>query len=308
MERLADAIAQAVIHDAVDTEFAAARINLALHVVGRRADGYHLLDSLVAFADFGDMVSVVPGTGESDVTVEGPFAEELGLVARGADNLVAAAAAALGATARKRKPPKAALSLTKRIPLASGFGGGPADAAATLRLLNRHWNLRQGDAALSELAVSLGADVPMCLSSKPAVVNGIGEVVRPVAGMPPLPMVLVHPAIPLQTGRVFARLQNRYQAPLPDLPARFPSVMGVVQWLRDTRNDLAEAARAETGLAAAAVKALTRDPDCLFARMSGSGAGAFGIFASRQAAVRAADRLRPAHPHWWVMPTVTGGS
>ncbi|MEO8668261.1 MAG: 4-(cytidine 5'-diphospho)-2-C-methyl-D-erythritol kinase [Bauldia sp.] len=308
MDRLADAIAQAVIHGAADTEFAAAKINLALHVVGRRADGYHLLDSLVVFADFGDMVSVVPGTGIEGVSIEGPFADELSLVARGAANLVSAAAEALGATASKRKRRSSGLTITKRIPLAAGFGGGSADAAATLRLLNRHWKLRRPDAEMAEIAVGLGADVPMCLASRPVVVNGIGEALRPLAGMPPLPLVLVHPAIPLSTAQVFARLENKYQAPLPPLPGPFASVISFVQWLRETRNDLTEPAKAETGLAAAAVKALSRDKDCLFARMSGSGAGAFGIFASRQAAERAAERLRAAHPHWWTMPAVTGGS
>jgi 4-diphosphocytidyl-2-C-methyl-D-erythritol kinase len=307
VDRLADAIAQAVIHGAADSEFAAAKINLALHVVGRRPDGYHLLDSLVVFADFGDMVSVAPGLHRNGVKIDGPFGEELALIAKGSDNIAAAAAKALTAKAGARKLPPTLLSLTKRIPIAAGLGGGSADAAATLRLLNRYWKLGLDDPALAKVAVGLGADVPMCLASRPVLARGIGELLTPVDGIPPLPLVLVHPAIPLPTARVFARLGDYHsQSPLPPVPARFGSIIAFVQWLRLTRNDLSDAAKAETGLAAAAAKALSGDKDCLFARMSGSGAAAFGIFGTRNAAARAADRLRDAHPNWWVMPA-TGG-
>jgi 4-diphosphocytidyl-2-C-methyl-D-erythritol kinase len=305
VDRLADAIAQAVIHGAADSEFAAAKINLALHIVGRRPDGYHLLDSLVVFADFGDMLSVSAGSNRHGVKIDGPFGDELSLLAKGSDNLAAAAAKALTAIAGK-KPPPTTLTLTKRIPIAAGLGGGSADAAATLRLLNRHWKLGLDEAALARVAGGLGADVPMCLASRPVLARGIGELLVPFDGIPPLPLVLVHPAIPLPTARVFARLKERNRDPLPSMPKRFGSIIAFVQWLRLTRNDLSEAARAETGLAAAAAKALSGDKDCLFARMSGSGAAAFGIFGTRNAAERAADRLRAAHPHWWVV-AATGG-
>jgi 4-diphosphocytidyl-2-C-methyl-D-erythritol kinase len=308
LHRLADAITQAVIHGAADNEFAPAKINLALHLVGRRPDGYHLLETLVAFPDFGDMISISAGTHGLTLDVDGPFAAELSLIAKGPDNTAEAAAHALMQAAGRRGFPPAALMLTKRIPLASGLGGGSADAAATLRLLNRHWDLKLSGDKLAGVGIGLGADVPMCLTSRPAVATGIGEKLAPVSGLPPLPVVLVHPAIPLPTARVFARVGNAYQRPLPLLPKQFGSVIGFVQWLRQTRNDLTEAARAETGLADAAVKALSRDQDCLFARMSGSGASAFGIFASRTSAERAAGRIGSANPHWWVMPAVTGGS
>jgi 4-diphosphocytidyl-2-C-methyl-D-erythritol kinase len=310
VERLADALAQTLIHGAAETEFAPAKINLALHVVGRRPDGYHLLQSLVAFADYGDMMSVSPGqkrTGTS-FSVEGPFASELSLLTKTSGNIVEAAARALAEAAGRKKIPPTVVMLTKRIPLIAGLGGGSADAAAALRLLNRYWKLGLSEGVLAEIGIRLGADVPMCLLSKPAIASGIGEVLTPVSGLPPLPIVLVHPAIPLSTARVFGRLENAHQRPLPALPPQFASIIAFVQWLRQTRNDLTEAARMETGLAEAATKALSGDKDCLFARMSGSGASAFGIFASRAAAERAAERLAAAHPHWWVMPAATAGS
>jgi 4-diphosphocytidyl-2-C-methyl-D-erythritol kinase len=308
VKRLADAIAQAVIHDATDTEFAPAKVNLALHVTGQRPDGYHLLDTLVVFADIGDMMSVAPAESGITLDLEGPFSAELSLMAKASGNLALDAARALAARAGRRRLPAAGMMLTKRIPLASGLGGGSADAAAALRLLNRYWAIDLPLRDLAEIGVSLGADVPMCLYGRPATARGIGERLTPVEGMPALPMVLVNPAIPLPTARVFGNLKNKNREPLPELPRRFSSVISFVQWLRTTRNDLTDAARVETGLPEQATKALAKDEECLIARMSGSGATAFGIFANRHAAERAAERLRAKHPHWWVMPAMTGAS
>jgi 4-diphosphocytidyl-2-C-methyl-D-erythritol kinase len=140
------------------------------------------------------------------------------------------------------------------------------------------------------------------------VVRGIGERVSHAGGIPPLPVVVVHPAIPVPTAAVFGKVKKVQNPGLPPLPTHFRSVLSLVQWLRETRNDLTEAAAGVTGLARTASKALASDPDCLFARMSGSGAAAFGIFASQSAAERAAKRLSVARPHWWVAAGETGGS
>lgn len=309
MRELIDAVAEAV-SGGSGMELAPAKINLALHVLSRRPDGYHLLDSLVVFADFNDVVGAV-GTrdrnGGLGLTIDGHFGGELSL-GHPDDNLVLRAAEALFREGGKRTMPPTQLVLTKRIPIAAGLGGGSSDAAATLRLLNRFWSVGFDASRLAKIGITLGADVPMCLSPRPVLARGIGEQLTPVAGMPRLPMVLVHPSIPLSTAKVFGRLPAAERKPLPPLPARFDSVFAFVIWLRQTRNDLTEAAKAETGLADQAVKALSSDPDCLFARMSGSGAAAFGIFPKLSTAEKAAERLRQKRPHWWATAVETIGS
>ncbi len=293
-----------------NSELARAKINLALHVLAERPDGYHDLESLVVFADIADVVTARPAADDDDATtldVEGPFADLLaGSTAPGA-NLALRAAAALTALAPRRAWP-VRLSLAKRIPIAAGLGGGSADAAATLRLLNRIWGLGLSPARLAEIGVRLGADVPMCLVSEPLLVSGIGEVLEPAAGIPALAVVLAHPGVSVPTGAVFAGLGNEERSPLPALPPTFRSALDLVHWLRQSRNDLIDPARVVSRQAVAAAKALAADPDCLFARMSGSGAAAFGIFAKLAAAERAAERLRAAKPDWWVAAATTGGS
>jgi 4-diphosphocytidyl-2-C-methyl-D-erythritol kinase len=306
VRELIDAVAEAVTGDGSRMELAPAKINLALHVLSRRADGYHLLDSLVVFADFADVVSAVAApTNGLGLTIDGQFGGELDLISQPHDNLVVRAAEALFRESGKKRMPSTQLVLTKRIPIAAGLGGGSSDAAATLRLLNRFWSVGLADSRLAEISVRLGADVPMCLGRKPAQARGIGERLTPVPGVPRLPIVLLNPSIPLSTARVFAQLRSAERPPLPQLPARFESVFAFVIWLRQTRNDLTEAARAETGLADQAVKALAADPDCLFARMSGSGATVFGIFPKLSNAEKAAERIRQKRPNWWAVACET---
>lgn len=305
-ENLVRAVEEALAADSVPTDLAGAKINLALHVLGRRADGYHLIETLVTFADYGDVVGARPAPGgHMRLAVNGPLAAALDKTGEG-DNLVMRAASALmhAAGARARLQPMA-LSLLKRLPVAAGLGGGSADAAATLRLLNRLWKLHFSDAKLTEIGLSLGADVPMCLQSRPLLARGIGERITPVIGMPALPIVLVKPRVALSTAAVFARLEPDERTPLPPLPARFRNLLEVIFWLRQARNDLAGPAALVSKTAATPAKMLMRDPDCLFARMSGSGAAAFGIFASMQAAERAAARIGERKPAWWIIPVMT---
>jgi 4-diphosphocytidyl-2-C-methyl-D-erythritol kinase len=222
-------------------------------------------------------------------------------------NIVTRAAEALAAMIGRGSSVQ--VTLTKRLPIAAGLGGGSADAAAVLRLLNRLWELQLADAQLAEIGVRLGADVPMCLVQQPLLASGIGEQVAPFSGMPALPVVLACPPVSVSTAAVFAALAaDRPVAGLPPLPARFGAPADVAGWLRQTRNDLAAPAAEVDRHAADAAEALGSDAGCLFARMSGSGAAAFGIFPSRTAAERAAARLRAAHPDWWVAATLTGGS
>jgi 4-diphosphocytidyl-2-C-methyl-D-erythritol kinase len=290
-------------------ELAGAKINLALHITGRRADGYHSLETLAVFADFGDMVRVEPSDdGRTNLLMDGPFAGELDRTCALSDNLAIRAFDVLKQAARRQRDEPVNLVLSKRIPIAAGLGGGSADAAAVLRLLDREWKLGLGPDLLAEIGVRLGADVPMCLASRPVVARGIGDKIEPVAGIPSLPLVLASPQVPIATRSVFAKLADASGTPLPPLPAKFGSVLDFIFWLRRTRNDLVVPARAVNKMAGAAATALSADPDCLFARMSGSGSVGFGIFLKLTAAERAAERLRAARPNWWIASATTGGS
>lgn len=273
--------------DAV-SESAPAKINLSLHVTGRRLDGYHLLDSLVVFADVADRVLASPARGLS-LVVAG--AEGAGLLAD-PDNLVLRAALAMGVE-------DAALVLDKRLPVASGIGGGSADAAATLRALARLTGLPLPD---TDQVLRLGADVPVCLTGRPARMTGIGEHIHPLPGLPPLACVLVNPRLPVPTPQVFAALQSRDNPPLPDLPAAALATAGdFAGWLaRYSRNDLVSPAREVAPILSEVQSALDATPGCLLARMSGSGGTHFGLFASLDAARTAASALKGAHPFWWI--------
>jgi 4-diphosphocytidyl-2-C-methyl-D-erythritol kinase len=274
--------------EAVVREAAPAKINLCLHVTGRRPDGYHLLDSLVVFADVADRVEVATGRGLA-LSIAGP--EAAGLVAE-PDNLVLRAARAMGIS-------DAALRLEKHLPVASGIGGGSADAAATLRALAR-WSGRY--LPPDEVVLSLGADVPVCLAGRPARMSGIGEKLQPLPPLPPLWCVLVNPRVPVPTPEVFAALTRRDHSALPDLPAQaLTSATAFVAWLSDqTRNDLVPPALAVAPMLAKVCDALAATPDCLCARMSGSGGTHFGLYASADAAGRAAEALRAVHSGWWI--------
>ena len=273
--------------------FAPAKINLYLHVLGRRADGYHLLDSLVAFADIGDWMSAAPADTLS-LTVSGP--EGAALAGLGDDNLVLRAARAFathhGVTAG------AALHLDKQLPAASGIGGGSSDAAATLRALAALWG-RPIDETAMRIAASLGADVPACLDGRPVWVGGIGERLDPLPGLPPVGVVLANPRRELPTASVFRARQGDFTT---DQFARATPrhAVGLFGLLRQCRNDLTEAARGlvpEIGMVLDRLAAL---PDAYLSRMSGSGATCFALFADRAAAERAAVLLAADEPGWWV--------
>jgi 4-diphosphocytidyl-2-C-methyl-D-erythritol kinase len=269
-------------------ERAPAKLNLCLHVTGRRADGYHLLDSLVVFADVADRVFAQPARGVS-LVVAGP--EGAGLQAD-EDNLVLRAARMMGATG-------VALVLDKCLPVASGIGGGSADAAATLRLLQRMTG--QSLPPMAQV-LRLGADVPVCLAGHPARMTGIGEIVTPLPPLPPMACVLVNPRLPVPTPQVFAELATHQNPGLPDLPPQaLASAEALCAWLAEySRNDLVSPAREVAPILAEVQTALDGTPDCLFARMSGSGGTHFGLYTSRAAAERAADGLRATHPFWWI--------
>jgi 4-diphosphocytidyl-2-C-methyl-D-erythritol kinase len=281
---------------------APAKINLYLHVLGRRPDGYHELDSLVAFADIADTVTAVPSDALS-LTIDGRFAAALADEA--ADNLVLRAArllaASFGVTAG------AALRLTKELPIASGIGGGSSDAAAALCALQALWSVRATPGELAALAARLGADVPVCLLGRTAWVGGIGDALVPAPPLPPVATVLVNPGAALSTPAVFKARRGRFSA-----PARFAAPIadaaGLVAALHARRNDLAEAAIGLVPEIADVLALLSACEGALLARMSGSGATCFALFAEDAAARQAAADLARARPHWWVAPGRLGGA
>ncbi len=281
---------------------APAKLNLYLHVLGRRDDGYHLLDSLMAFAGIGDTIAVRAGEGIT-LSIDGPFAS---LIGGGGDNLVLKAARALqkaAGTDAGEACPGAEIILTKNLPVASGIGGGSADAAATLRALTCLWGVGLEKSALAELALTLGADVPFCLEGKAAFVGGIGEEITPAPPLPKAWVVLVNPMAPLSTPAVFKARAGDFSS-----AGRFDTIPGnggeLAALLKGRHNDLAVAAISLMPEIGKILAALEAAPDCLLGRMSGSGATCFGLFAGEAQAREAAQSIAAdsvaAGKKWWV--------
>jgi 4-diphosphocytidyl-2-C-methyl-D-erythritol kinase len=273
--------------------FAPAKINLYLHVVGRRPDGYHLLDSLVAFADIGDRLTAAPADRLS-LTVEGP--EAAALAGLGEGNLVLRAARRFAA--RSGIPAGAALHLQKHLPASAGIGGGSSDAAATLRVLADLSHQKLDEPGLAALALELGADIPACLAGRPVWVGGIGEQLEAAAPLPDAGIVLANPRRPLPTAAVFQRRSGRFSSG-GRFAAMPPDAAGLAAALAANRNDLTQAALGLVPEIDAVLDRLRRLPGALIARMSGSGATCFALFASRAAAATARQTLIEAEPGWW---------
>ena len=276
-------------------ERAPAKINLALHVVGRREDGYHELQSLVTFANVVDTVRVQPSDRDG-LCVSGFYATDL---PHDGVNLVEKARDVLRRYLAKIDvdAPPVTIFLEKNLPIASGIGGGSADAAATLRALVRLWNAAVTPAELHDLARSIGADVPMCLASRPLLAEGIGERLRTLAPFPTFDMVVVNPGRAVSTPEVFRRLRAPSNAALK-MPRRWGQLSDAVSALSQMRNDL-EGAAQEIAPEIGQAKTLLKDCGALIARMSGSGATCFGIFAGAEAARAAKDRIRRSKPGWY---------
>ncbi len=280
--------------------FAAAKVNLYLHVTGRRTDGYHTLDSLVAFAGVGDTITV---SRDADISLEvsGPFGEN---VPFGADNLVIAAARGLAKATGCDKGAK--IRLCKRLPVAAGIGGGSADAAATIIGLMRLWNVAIDDTGLIELALSLGADVPVCVGAKSAFVGGIGDKIEPTSPLPPAGLVLVNPMVLLATRDVFAAFGDGFSRAAPfKVPG---DVTSLVAMLEDRDNDLSDAAISLAPQIGDALSQLRLLPGSMLARMSGSGATCFALFKDIHMARLAARELASSRPGWWVHATALLGN
>lgn len=282
------------------TIFAPAKINLYLHIIARRDDGYHELDSLAAFADIGDRITIEPAS-DFSIAIEGPFANAF--TAREKDyspnssNLVARAAWELSLLVRR--DPKFRIRLQKNLPLASGLGGGSADAAATLWGLLELWDIPSSAPWLPELMRKLGADVPACLRSAPVRMRGIGDVLDPAPDMAEIPVVLINPAAHCPTREVFRRFVPPEQTSV-DLTFESDSPNALIAFLKTTRNDLTPFALEIVPEIDEVISSLSACRDCCLARMSGSGASVFGLFDTIETAEDAAEKLSFAHPKWWV--------
>lgn len=274
---------------------APAKVNLTLHVVGKRPDGYHLLDSLVAFAGVGDTLEFETSDA-LDLEVTGPTAAQI----PEGENIVLKAARLLAEAAGG--PPRGAfIRLTKRLPVAAGIGGGSADAAAALKGLMLLWDIALPAETLNRVALSIGADVPVCLAGTPTRMMGVGEVLEPAPALPPAWLVLVNPMVPLHTPAVFkARTAAFSEAdPLKISPA---DAKALAEALATRRNDLTPPAVALEPVVGEVLAAIAETPGCLLPRMSGSGATCFGLYAAEAEARAAAEFIAARRPGWWTAP------
>ena len=273
---------------------APAKINLYLHVTGKRPDGYHLLDSLFAFAQDGDVVTAEHADGLSLEIIGAPD------LSAGEDNIVIKAARKLAAALGIE--PNAHLILEKNLPIASGIGGGSTDAAAALKALQVLWKKTLPDEKLYALALELGADVPSCLAGKAVQVSGVGEVLTPAPEIPALPVVLVNPNKPVSTPAVFKTRKPVFSEPMP-LTQNCADAAEFIGELKKRHNDLQDAACALEPAVAEVLHVLENQPLCLFSAMSGSGGTCFGLFRTPENAANAAEDIAATHPNWWVKQT-----
>jgi len=279
---------------------APAKVNLYLHLTGKRTDGYHFLDSLTAFASIGDAIRIEEAERFS-FDVDGPFAPSLSENERenSADSSNIAVRAAIRLAEAARREPRLSLHLTKNLPPAAGIGGGSADAAAVVRGLISLWGLPSDAPYLVDLLRMLGADVPVCFHGRPARLRGIGEILDPVPALPVTPLVLINPRKACPTPEIFRQTRAAFKAPLI-FPEKFETVVSLAAFLNSTENALTDAALKIVPEIADCLSVLSDAEGCLLARMSGSGATCFGLFTSEPDALRCVQAIRADHPDWWV--------
>lgn len=280
---------------------APAKINLFLHVGERRADGFHALESLIAFTETGDRLEISPAR-ELTLSVAGPFASAL---PPDSDNLVLRAARMLQHQSQTRAG--AAIHLEKNLPVASGIGGGSADAAAALRGLVRLWELDCSQSELLEIAGELGSDVPVCLLSRPCWVAGRGEILTELPPAPRIATVLVNPGVAVSTAAVFGALNARTGIGATRPPKSLDSLWDLIAWLGDAGNDLEAPAGRIAPVIQDVLNAFEREPGCALMAMSGSGSTCFAMFHEPEYAQGAAERIAQDHPEWWVSQTRLAG-
>ncbi|HYD17679.1 MAG TPA: 4-(cytidine 5'-diphospho)-2-C-methyl-D-erythritol kinase [Patescibacteria group bacterium] len=274
---------------------APAKLNLFLHITGKRADGFHLLQSVMVFVDVGDRLEFAPHD-TLFLDVDGPFAADM---PPANDNLIYRAAQLLAQEYRTHM--RGAVRLTKNLPVASGIAGGSSDSAAGLRGFARLWGLPDEHDRLMRLAQNLGADVPACFIGKPVWAEGIGEKMMRLPEMPQMHFVLANPMVPTPTPEVFKRYRERFSPPI-QFSGRRKTMHEWIADLKIYRNDLTEAAMQVTPAIRDVLQALEHTPNCRLARLSGSGATCFGMYDSAEAAMAAVNKLKQLQPGWWIAP------
>ena len=276
--------------------YARAKINLYLHVLNRREDGYHELDSLFVFGDLADVIAVTPARSLS-LEIRGPFA---GKLSAKDENSVLRAARLLADAVQIR--PQTKITLTKNLPIAAGLGGGSADAAAVLRALAELWRISPSAVDLTLLGLGIGSDVPACLLSEPCYVGGIGEQIEPIPALPALPLLLVNPGVELATSSVFRTFGTKFSetARFPEVPTTIPNLISLLQ---TRHNDLQRPAIEQCSGIAEILHVINETEGCLLARLSGSGATCFGIYENIVEAKQAAASLKKRG--WWAEATMT---
>ena len=276
--------------------YARAKINLYLHVLNRREDGYHELDSLFVFGDLADVIAVTPAR-SLRLEIRGPFA---GKLSDKEENSVLRAARLLADAVQIR--PQTKITLTKNLPIAAGLGGGSADAAAVLRALAELWRISPSAVDLTLLGLGIGSDVPACLLSEPCYVSGIGEQIEPIPALPALPLLLVNPGVELATSSVFRTFGTKFSetARFPEVPTTIPNLISLLQ---TRHNDLQRPAIEQCSGIAEILQVISETEGCLLARLSGSGATCFGIYGNIVEAKQAAALLKKRG--WWAEATIT---
>jgi 4-diphosphocytidyl-2-C-methyl-D-erythritol kinase len=277
-------------------ELARAKVNLALHITGQRPDGYHLLESLVVFPQIGDRIALEPAE-KFELVLEGPFARDLDGPTD--DNLILRAIRAFVTSAGQPQHPNIRVTLSKRLPVASGVGGGSSDAATTLRLLEDYTGTYLPDEELHRIALSLGADVPVCLFPETQMMRGIGEQLSTGPLLPRCGIVLINPKIVVSTPDVFRTMARRDNPAMPSAPERFETVENLTGYLEECRNDMQSAAMELCPQISEVISVLSADDRIEIARMSGSGATCFGLCGPNDAMNIERD-LRIKHPEWWI--------
>ena len=283
------------------TELAAAKINLHLHVTGKRTDGYHLLDSLVCFADIGDRLTF-SHSNDLSMEITGPFAHMLSGrdvdISPSSSNSVIRAAHILAQKCQRDLRVK--ITLEKNLPVGAGIGGGSADAAACLRGLSRLWNISVQETMMHDIAAKIGSDVPVCLYNQPVTMQGVGDIIITNMKLPVLHAVLIWPDQPVPTEQIFKNLRMESYSKSADIAGNYVDTASLVFVLNKTKNDLCEVATKLYPSISTAIEEMKAASGCIFTRMSGSGSTVFGIFSSQLDSKKACEEISARHKNWWV--------
>lgn len=280
------------------TVFAPAKINLFLHIVGKKQDGYHLLQSLITFANFGDKIEITPADKFSFSTTG--KTEHL---SSNEDNLVVRAARSLAK--ELNIPLKLSIHLSKETPIGAGLGGGSADAAATIKGLLAYWNKEPSSQVIENILLELGADVPVCYQGGNCFVEKVGEIITPLSSLPKLPAVLVYPNEFCSTADIFENYNQPYSSPI-NLPDNFSNQNEFYDFLKQQKNDLTDSACQKIPAIKNILSALQEQEGCAIARMSGSGSACFSLFETTEQSKEAAKIIQKEKPDWWVWPVLLG--